>query len=88
MRCTAAPLTIPRKRKRGEGCVSINVCVMTGGLNRGKEKEKDLDSRANGVQREEGGTVGGTRVTVTAAAFERRGTLGGRRTKKTRTKTC
>lgn len=40
------------------------------------------------MQREEGGAVGSTRVTVTAAAFEQRGTLGSRRTKKTRTKTC
>lgn len=32
--------------------------------------------------------MGSTRVTVTAAAFEQRGTLGSRRTKKTRTKTC
>lgn len=40
------------------------------------------------MQREEGRTVGSTRVTVTAAAFKQRGTLGGRRTKKTRTKTC
>lgn len=53
-----------------------------------ERKEKDLDSRANRVQREEGRTVGSTRVTVTAAAFKQRGTLGGRRTKKTRTKTC
>lgn len=40
------------------------------------------------MQREEGRTVGSTRVTVTAAAFKQRGTLGSRRTKKTRTKTC
>lgn len=52
-----------------------------------KGKKKDLDSRANRVQREEGGTVGSTRVTVTAVAFEERGTLGSRRTKKTRAKT-
>lgn len=52
-----------------------------------KGKKKDLDSRANRVQREEGGTVGSTRVTVTAAAFEQRGNLGSRRTKKTRAKT-
>lgn len=39
------------------------------------------------MQREEGRTVGSTRVTVTAAAFKQRGTLGGRRTKKKRTKT-
>lgn len=40
------------------------------------------------MQREEGRTVGSTRVTVTAAAFEQRGALGSRRTEKTRTKTC
>lgn len=39
------------------------------------------------MQREEGRTVGSTRVTVTAAAFKQGGTLGGRRTKKKRTKT-
>lgn len=61
--------------------------VVVTGLRRGKEKEKDLDSRANRVQREEGGTVGSTRVTVTAAAFEQRGALGSSRTKKTRTET-
>lgn len=60
--------------------------VITGWIE--ERKEKDLDSRANRVQREEGRTVGSTRVTVTAAAFKQRGTLGSRRTKKTRTKTC
>lgn len=73
----------------GEGCVRL-VCQQMSGDHRfqkRKGKEKDLDSRANRVQREEGGTVGGTRVTVTAAAFEQRGALGSRRTKKTRTKT-
>lgn len=53
-----------------------------------EKKKKDLDSRANRVQREEGRAVGSTRVTVTAAAFEQRCTLGSRRTEKTRTKTC
>lgn len=73
------------KRKDVEWCCGSR-CVMAEAQIEGR-KEEDLDSRANRVQREEGRTVGSTRVTVTAAAFERRCTLGGSRTKKTKTKT-
>lgn len=76
------------ENKEGSGGFGVKsrCVVITGWIE--ERKEKDLDSRANRVQREEGRTVGSTRVTVTAAAFEQRGTLGSRRTKKTRTKTC
>lgn len=43
-----------------------------------EEREQNLNSRADRGQREVGGAVGGARVTVTAAAFKHRCTLGRR----------
>lgn len=48
-----------------------------------EEREQNLNSRADRGQREVGGAVGGARVTVTAAAFKHRCTLGGRTGQKT-----